>query len=109
MRQPSVLRAAHGPRHSLGLSQASNVSPAARPSSPVLQKRSSRILFFCIRPESTASLWVVPASGGEATELVPEISPQPTLGGPASAAGIPRYQGHLELEMFYDWWPGRAK
>lgn len=57
----------------------------------------SCLLFARIDSRGRASLWIIPASGGAAVQVVDELTPAPE---PFDA------YGHVEWEGYFDWWEG---
>jgi Tol biopolymer transport system component/DNA-binding CsgD family transcriptional regulator len=70
---------------------------------PQWSKDGEQILFACIDGE-TASLWVAPASGGTAMQVVARISSSPPLGRPATPPQLTGYPEHVDWEYAFDWW-----
>lgn len=67
---------------------------------PLWSADGTHLVFACLAGEPAASLWLVPASGGKATQIIDAISPS-TLEGRSFFAG---YQGHIDWDRLYDWW-----
>lgn len=70
---------------------------------PMWSRDGEQLLFACLAgPEAEdASLWVVPAQGGTATEVVEEVSLL-IASGPLPA--FPSRYGHIDWPHVYDWW-----
>lgn len=64
---------------------------------PLWSNEGTRILFARITSEGQASVWVVPANGGEPQLVVDELTPAPDL--------IGNY-GYIDWGQHYDWWRG---
>ncbi len=77
--------------------------PAYRDERPLWAVDGSYILFARLDVEDRASLWLIPAEGGDARQVVDELTPLP---GPAP--GWFGYYGHVEWEGLFDWWRGPA-
>lgn len=78
--------------------------PAYRDERPLWSADGTHLLFTRMDAEGRASLWLIPAAGGEARQVVDEVTPLP---GPAS--GWFGYYGHVEWDQLFDWWRGPAK
>jgi Tol biopolymer transport system component len=76
--------------------------PAYRDERPLWSADGSYLLFARMDAEGGASLWLIPATGGEPRQVVDELTPLP---GPAS--GWFGYYGYLEWGQLFDWWRGR--
>jgi Tol biopolymer transport system component len=77
--------------------------PAYRDEYPLWSADGGFILFARLNAEDRASLWLVPARGGEPRQIVDELTsaPEPSplwLG----------YYGHVDWDMLLDWWRGPA-
>ena len=70
---------------------------------PLWSADGSHILFARMDAENRASLWLIPAAGGEPQQVVDELTPLP---GPAS--GWFGYYGHIDWDQLFDWWRGPA-
>lgn len=70
---------------------------------PMWSRDGKQLLFACLTgPDAEdASLWVVPARGGAATEVVEEVSLL-IASGPLPA--FPSRYGHITWANVYDWW-----
>jgi hypothetical protein len=75
--------------------------PAYRDERPLWSADGSRLLFARLDAEGRASLWLIPAAGGESRRVVDELTPLP---GPAS--GWFGYYGHVDWDQLFDWWRG---
>ncbi len=75
--------------------------PIYRDERPLWSVDGSHILFARMDAEGGASLWLIPAAGGEPRRVVDELAPLP---GPAS--GWFGYYGHVEWDQLFDWWQG---
>ncbi|NPV07968.1 MAG: LysM peptidoglycan-binding domain-containing protein [Anaerolineae bacterium] len=62
---------------------------------PLWSTGGSHILFARLDREDRASLWLIPAHGGEAEQVVEELTPSPGWFG---------YYGHIEWDGLFDWW-----
>jgi len=62
------------------------------------------ILFARFDAEGRASLWLIPAEGGEPQQVVDELHPFPGL-----APGWFGYYGHVNWDALFDWWRGNQK
>jgi Tol biopolymer transport system component len=69
---------------------------------PQWSKDGEQILFACIDGK-TASLWIVPATGGQATQVLARISSSPPLGRPATPPQVVGYPAHVDWEYAFDW------
>ncbi|MPZ49962.1 MAG: hypothetical protein GEU75_11825 [Dehalococcoidia bacterium] len=67
---------------------------------PLWSGDNAQILFACVGSEPTASLWLVPADGGVATQVVANVS----SGAQSARFLLDGYQGHISWDYFYDWW-----
>jgi Tol biopolymer transport system component len=75
--------------------------PAYRDEYPLWSADGASILFARLDAEDRASLWLVPARGGEPRQIVDDLAPAPEpsplwLG----------YYGHVDWDMLFDWWRG---
>lgn len=75
--------------------------PAYRDENPLWSATGSHLLFARIDRDERVSLWLLPAGGGEAQEVVGPLSPPPPGTG---WAGV---YGYVEWSQYYDWWRGR--
>jgi Tol biopolymer transport system component len=75
--------------------------PAYRDERPLWSADGSHLLFARMAAEGPASLWLIPAGGGDPRRVVDELSPWT---GPAS--GWFGYYGHIEWDQLFDWWRG---
>jgi|GEM_PF-1592552 len=75
--------------------------PAYRDERPRWSADGNYILFPRIDEEEQASLWLIPAAGGEAQQVA-SLSPAP-----ADAGWFATY-GYVEWSQYYDWWQGAA-
>ncbi len=73
--------------------------PAYRDELPLWSADGQEILFARLDQQSRASLWLVPAAGGEPRRVVPDLplDPQTSWFG---------YYGHLDWQDQFDWWRG---
>jgi dipeptidyl aminopeptidase/acylaminoacyl peptidase len=71
--------------------------PAYRDERPLWSTDGSHILFARLSTENQASLWLIPADGGEPLQVVKELTPAPEWFG---------YYGHIEWNGLFDWWRG---
>ena len=78
--------------------------PAYRDERPLWSADGSHVLFARMDAEGGASLWLIPAAGGEPQRVVDELTPLP---GPAS--GWFGYYGHVEWDQLFDWWRGPVR
>jgi dipeptidyl aminopeptidase/acylaminoacyl peptidase len=74
---------------------------AYRDERPLWSADGSHLLFARLDAEGRASLWLIPAGGGDLRRVVDELTPLP---GPAS--GWFGYYGHVDWDQLFDWWPG---
>jgi len=75
--------------------------PAYRDERPLWSADGSHLLFARLDAEGRASLWLIPAGGGDPCRVVDELTPLP---GPAS--GWFGYYGHVDWDQLFDWWRG---
>jgi len=75
--------------------------PAYRDERPLWSADGSHLLFARMDAEGGASLWLIPAAGGEPRRVVDELTPLP---GPAP--GWFGYYGHVDWDQLFDWWRG---
>lgn len=66
---------------------------------PLWSADGATILFARLDEDDTASLWVMPAEGGEPQQVVEELTPSPGWFG---------YYGHIEWDLLFNWWRGSA-
>jgi len=78
--------------------------PACRDERPLWAADGSHLLFARMDAEDRASLWLIPAAGGEPRRVVDELTPLP---GPAP--GWFGYYGHVDWDQLFDWWRGPAR
>lgn len=71
--------------------------PAYRDERPLWSANGSHILFARLNTEDQASLWLIPAEGGEPCQVVDELTPAPGWFG---------YYGHVEWDSLYNWYGG---
>jgi Tol biopolymer transport system component len=64
---------------------------------PQWSDQGAHILFARITREGQASLWVIPANGGEPQLVVDELTPAPDLVG---------NYGYIDWNQHFDWWRG---
>ncbi|MGI6206756.1 MAG: TolB family protein [Anaerolineae bacterium] len=64
---------------------------------PLWSADGSQILFARLDEADRASLWLIPAEGGEPTQVVEELTPAPDWFG---------FFGHIEWDGLFDWWHG---
>lgn len=69
--------------------------PAYRDEWPLWSADGSYIIFARLDSEDRASLWLVPAEGGEPLQVVGELTPAPDWFG---------YYGHINWGTLFDWW-----
>lgn len=74
-------------------------NPTYRDERPLWSADGSHIVFGRMDAEDQASLWLIPAGGGEPRRVVDELSPLP---GPA--VGWFGYYGHVKWDEVFDWW-----
>lgn len=67
---------------------------------PLWSKDSSQLMFACAGVP--ASLWLVSAFGGTATQVAAGLS----LYSSQPRAALLEYQGHIDWPLLYDWWRG---
>ena len=75
--------------------------PAYRDERPLWSADGGHILFARMDAEGRASLWLIPAEGGEPSQVVNELTPLP---GPAS--GWFGYYGYVDWDQVFSWWQG---
>lgn len=75
--------------------------PTYRDERPLWSADGSFILFARINAEDHASLWLIPANGGDARQVVDELSE----GQPSSLFWL-GYYGHVGWDNLFDWWRG---
>ncbi len=73
--------------------------PAYRDERPLWSTDGSFILFARMNRENQASVWLVPAEGGEPRQIVDELTPAPEWFG---------YYGYIDWNDLFDWWRGSA-
>ena len=73
--------------------------PAYRDERPLWSADGSHLLFARMDAEGRASLWLIPAAGGDPRWVVDELTPLP---GPAP--GWWGYYGHVDWDQLFDWW-----
>lgn len=73
--------------------------PAYRDEYPLWSANGSHILFARFNAEGQASLWLIPAAGGEPLQVVKGLTPAPEWFG---------YYGHIDWDDLFDWWRGPA-
>ncbi|MBC7264603.1 MAG: PD40 domain-containing protein [Chloroflexi bacterium] len=64
---------------------------------PLWSADGKHILFARLNAGNQASLWVIPAAGGEPLQMVKELTPAPEWFG---------YYGHIDWDGLFDWWTG---
>ena len=64
---------------------------------PLWSGDGSHLLFARLDANDRASLWVVPAEGGDPQQVVDELTPAPDWFGT---------YGHVEWHQWFDWWRG---
>jgi hypothetical protein len=72
--------------------------PADRDEYPLWSADGASILFARVDTEDRASLWLVPAVGGEPRRVVDALSPPP------DALSWLGYYGHVDWGKLLDWW-----
>jgi len=77
--------------------------PSYRDEYPLWSADGALVLFARLSAEDRASLWLVPARGGELRQIVDELTPAP-----GSAPLWFGYYGHVDWDRLFDWWRGRA-
>ena len=77
--------------------------PAYRDEYPLWSADGASILFARLDAEDRASLWLVPARGGEPRQIVDELTPAPE-----PAPLWLGYYGHVDWDTLFDWWRGPA-
>jgi Tol biopolymer transport system component len=77
--------------------------PAYRDEYPLGSADGSFILFVRLDAGDHASVWLVPAAGGEPRQIVDELSPA-TEPAPLWFG----YYGHVDWDKLLDWWRGPA-
>jgi len=77
--------------------------PAYRDEYPLWSADGGFILFARLNAEDRASLWLVPARGGEPRQIVDDLAPAPE----PSPLWF-GYYGHVDWDMLFDWWRGPA-
>jgi|GEM_PF-541085 len=78
--------------------------PAYRDERPLWSADGSHLLFARMDAEGQASLWLIPAAGGEPWRVVDELTPLP---GPA--VGWFGYYGYVDWDQLFDWSCGPAR
>jgi Tol biopolymer transport system component len=78
--------------------------PAYRDERPRWSADGSHLLFARMDAEGRASMWLIPAAGGEPRRVLDELTPLP---GPAP--GWFGYYGYVEWDQLFDWWRGPAR
>ncbi|MGC9348999.1 MAG: hypothetical protein ACP5JG_12720, partial [Anaerolineae bacterium] len=71
--------------------------PSYRDERPLWSADGSHILFARLDSEDRASLWLVPVAGGDAEQVVEELTPAPEWFG---------FYGHITWREYFDWWRG---
>ena len=71
--------------------------PSYRDERPLWSTDGNYILFARLNAGNQASLWVIPATGGEPQQVVKELTPAPEWFG---------YYGHVDWDDLFDWWTG---
>ncbi|MGQ9600664.1 MAG: TolB family protein, partial [Anaerolineae bacterium] len=71
--------------------------PSYRDERPLWSTDGNYILFARLNAGNQASLWVIPAMGGEPQQVVQELTPAPEWFG---------YYGHIDWGGLFDWWTG---
>jgi Tol biopolymer transport system component len=77
--------------------------PAYRDEYPLWSADGASILFARLDVEDRASLWLVPAEGGEPRQIVDALTPAPQ-----PAPLWLGYYGHVDWDKLLDWWRGPA-
>ena len=77
--------------------------PAYRDECPLWSADGSHLLFARTGAEGPASLWLIPAGGGDPRRVADELSPWP--GRDSDWFG---YYGHIDWDQLFDWWRGPA-
>jgi Tol biopolymer transport system component len=75
--------------------------PAYRDEYPLWSADGASILFARIDAQDRASLWLVPAAGGEPRRVLDALSPPPE-----PAPSWLGYYGHVDWDKLLDWWRG---
>jgi Tol biopolymer transport system component len=75
-------------------------APAYRDERPLWSADGSHLIFVRMDAEGLASLWLIPARGGDPHRVVDELSPLPD-----PASGWFGYYGHVDWDQLFDWWP----
>lgn len=83
-----------------GQNQQLTEDPAYRDERPLWSADGSHILFARLSQDDRASLWLMPAEGGEPTQVVGELTPAPGWFG---------YYGHIDWDVLFDWWRGENR
>jgi Tol biopolymer transport system component len=86
-----------------GLAHSLTHDDAYRDERPIWSADGSSILFARLDDADRASLWLMPADGGEPVEVVDQLSPNPST----PAAFWFGYYGHINWEQLFDYWPMR--
>lgn len=68
---------------------------------PLWSADGTTLLFACVGSEPPATLWLVPAAGGKATQVAIDVSANSSQ---TSASIFAGYQGHIDWQFLYDWW-----
>jgi Tol biopolymer transport system component/tetratricopeptide (TPR) repeat protein len=74
--------------------------PSYRDERPLWSADGSHMLFARLDSEDRASLWLVPVAGGDAEEVVEELTPAPEWFG---------FYGHITWREYFDWWRGDVR
>ncbi len=77
--------------------------PAYRDERPLWSADGSHLLFVRTDAEGPASLWLIPAGGGDPRRVVDELTPWPSRG--SAWSDWFGYYGHLNWDQLFDWWP----
>jgi Tol biopolymer transport system component len=78
--------------------------PAYRDERPLWSADGSHLLFARMEAEGPASLWLIPAGGGDPHRVVDELTPWPSR----ALWGWFGYYGHIDWNELFDWWPGQS-
>ena len=78
--------------------------PAYRDERPLWSADGSHLLFVRMEAEGPASLWLIPAGGGDPHRMVDELAPWPSR----ALWGWFGYYGHIDWDELFDWWPGQS-
>jgi Tol biopolymer transport system component len=73
--------------------------PAYRDERPLWSADGSHLLFARMDAEGPASLWLIPAEGGDPRQVVDELGPWPSRDSDWFG-----YYGHMDWDQLFDWW-----